>query len=190
MASGFGGVLGSPSAVLPVRYIDRQPIPSVALKRSGHGLSGRHVPGSGGWPPFASGVGPGRRPAALSVGMFNLRRDDFSAQVSCDHDPKFWFPLEVAQDGDKITDFSFGAFDPSLGGDLLTICYKKLAKIPHRCIVFGDFLSSGPSDPDAIETAKARFEGYARTMLVAYGRTIDASRVVRRREKFDLVIDT
>jgi hypothetical protein len=127
---------------------------------------------------------------SLSTDMFKIRRDDFSAQVSCDPDPKFWFRLEVAQDGDKITDFFLGAFDPSLGGDLLTICYKKVAKIPHRCIVFADFLSSGPSDPAAIETAKARFEEYAKTMLVAYGRTMHASRVVRRRDKFDLVMDT
>jgi hypothetical protein len=99
---------------------------------------------------------------SLSPDMFKIRRDDFSAQVSCDHDPKFWFRLEVTQDGDKITDFLLGAFDPSLGGDLLAICYNKIAKLPQHCIVFGDFLPSGSSDPGTIEAAKARFEGYAR----------------------------
>jgi hypothetical protein len=127
---------------------------------------------------------------SLSPDMFKIRRDDFSAQVSCDRDPKFWFRLEVTQDADKITDFLLGAFDPSLGGDLLTICYAKVAKLPQRCIVFGDFLPSGPSDPATLEAAKARFEGYTKAMLAAYRRTMHTSRVVRRREKFDLVIDT
>jgi hypothetical protein len=127
---------------------------------------------------------------SLSTSAFQIRRDDFSAQVSSDDDPKFWFRLEEAQGGDNITDFFLGAFDPSLGGELLAICYKKAEKIPHRCIVFKDFLSTGPSDPVAIETAKARIERYAKTMLAAYGRSVRGSHVVRRREKFDLVIDT
>jgi hypothetical protein len=127
---------------------------------------------------------------SLSNDMFKTRHDDFSAQVLCDHDPRFWFRLETAQDGDKITDFFLGAFDPSLGGDLLAKCYNKVAKIPHRRIIFVDFLSSGSSDPAALETAKKRFEGYAKTMLLTYGRTINVTRVMRRREKLDLVVDT
>jgi hypothetical protein len=127
---------------------------------------------------------------SLSTCTFQIRRDEFSAQVSCDQDPKFWFRLETAENRDNITDFFLGAFDPSLGGDLLATCYKKLAKKPNHKIVFGNFLPGGPSDPAAIETAKARFEGYAKTMLAVYGRSVHASHVLDRRKKFDLVIDS
>ena len=70
---------------------------------------------------------------SLSPDMFKIRRDDFSAQVSCDRDPKFWFRLEVTQDADKITDFLLGAFDPSLGGDLLTICRSEERRVGKEC---------------------------------------------------------
>jgi hypothetical protein len=120
---------------------------------------------------------------------FQVRRDQVSDQVSCDQDAKFWFRVESAEDRDNITDFSLGAFDSSLGGDLLVLCYSKIAKIPSRRIVFGNFLSSGPSDPSAIERIKTRLEGYAKTLLAAYGHSVHASHVLRRRDKIDLVID-
>jgi hypothetical protein len=119
---------------------------------------------------------------------FQVRRDQVSYQVSCDEDAKFWFRMESAEDHDNITDFSLGAFDHSVGGDLLVLCYSKIAKTPSRRIVFGDFLSSKPSDPSAIEAAKAHLEGYAKTLLAAYGQSMHASHVLRRREKLDLMI--
>jgi|ERR1700733_3083363 len=125
----------------------------------------------------------------LSGWTFKVRRDQVSDQVSCDQDAKFWFRMESAEDRDNITDFSLGAFDSTLGGDLLALCYSKIAKTPNRRIVFGNFLSSGPSDASAIETAKARLEGYAKTLLAAYGRPVHTSHMLRRREKIDLVID-
>ena len=123
---------------------------------------------------------------------FQIRRDDVSTQVSCDEDLKFWFRLEAAEGRDHITDFSLGAFDLGIGGDLLARCYKEAGKIPQRRIVFRDFMSSGPSDPAAIGTTKTRLEDYAKVMLAAYGRFPQATHIVRRperREKLDLVID-
>jgi hypothetical protein len=125
----------------------------------------------------------------LSNRTFQVRRDQVSAQVSCDQDPKFWFRVESTDERDKITDFFLGTFDAALGGDLLSICYSKIARIPNRHIVFGDFLPSGPTDPSVIEQTKARLEGYTKTLLAAYGRTVQVSQVLRRREKCDLVID-
>jgi hypothetical protein len=129
-----------------------------------------------------------------STYTFKVRRDQVSTQVSCEQDHKFWFRLEVAEGRDNITDFSLGAFDSSSGGDLLAACYKEAATIPQRCIVFLDFLSSGPTDPAGIANAKTRFEEYAKVLLGTYGRFVQASRIVRqvgpRREKLDLVIDT
>ena len=109
---------------------------------------------------------------------FQVRLDQVSAQVSCEQDPKFWFRVESTGERDNITDFFLGAFDATLGGDLLTLCYSKIAKIPNRRIVFGDFLPSGPIDPSAIETTKARLEGYTTTLLAAYGRTVHPSQVL------------
>jgi hypothetical protein len=125
-----------------------------------------------------------------STCTFRVRHDDFSAQVSCDQDPKFWFRLEVADDCDNITDFFLGAFDPNLGGDLLAMCYKKVVRSPRQRLVFGDILSSRPDNPAVIETAKARFEEYAKAMLASYGRSVHASHIARRGKKVDLVIDT
>src|SRR5580704_12465458 len=116
-------------------------------------------------------------PLSPSTWTFQVRHDDFSTQVSCDQDRMFWFRLEVAEGRDNITDFSLGAFDSSFGGDLLAACYKKAGKLPQRCIVFRDFLSSGSSDPAAIATAKTRFEEYAKVMLAAYGRSVHASHI-------------
>jgi hypothetical protein len=129
-----------------------------------------------------------------STCTFQVRHDQVSTQVSCEQDHKFWFRLEVANSRDSITDFSLGAFDSGIGGDLLALCYKKADKTPQRSIVFCDFLSSGPSDPAAITTAKTRFEEYAKVMLATYGRSVHAAHIERqlgpRREKLDLVIDT
>ena len=125
-----------------------------------------------------------------STCTFQVRHDDFSTQVSCEQDHMFWFRVEVAEGRDNITDFSLGAFDSGIGGDLLAACYKTAGKLPQRYIVFRDFLSSRSSDPEAIATAKTGFEEYTKVMLAAYGRSVHASHIVRRREKLDLVIDT
>ena len=126
---------------------------------------------------------------SLSTCTFRARYDEFSSQVSCEQDSKFWFRLEAAEGRDNVTDFFLGAFDPGLGGDLLTMCYKKLGKIPQQRLVFGDILSSRLGDSAAVDAAKTRFEEYTKAMLAAYGRSIRASHIARRREKWDLVID-
>ena len=66
--------------------------------------------------------------SSLATYTFQMRQDDFSVQVSCDQDPKFWFRLEQGQGEDIITDFFLGGFDPALGGDLLNMCYKKISR--------------------------------------------------------------
>jgi hypothetical protein len=120
---------------------------------------------------------------------FDVRHDDFSAQVSCKQDPKFWFRVELAGGEDHITDFFLGSFDPALGGDLLAMCYAKVSRVPQDRLVFDDILSSRPCDPDAIKTARGNLEAYARAMLANYGRSLRSSRIARRRGKFDLMLD-
>ena len=125
-----------------------------------------------------------------STCTFQTRHDDFSKQVSCDQDRKFWFRLEAAQGCDTITDFFLGNFDSDVGGDLLAICYRKINRVPSGRLVFGDILSSRPSDLAAVDNAKARLEEYAKMLLAGYGRSVGNARIVPRRDKLDLVIDT
>ena len=120
---------------------------------------------------------------------FKVRNDDFSMQVSCDQDSMFWFRLEIAGAQDHITDFSLGAFDPALGGDLLAMCYDRIGRIPQDQLVFDDILPSGLGSADAINNTKVNFEEYARAMLSYYGRSVRASRIVPRRGKLDLIVD-
>lgn len=121
---------------------------------------------------------------------FQARRDDFSEQVSCGQDPKFWFRLEVSKDEDAITDFFLGGFDPILGGDLLTMCYKKIGREPAAHLVFRDILASRPAGPVATDTEQRRLEEYAKAMLAWRGRILGTSCIVRHRDKLDLMIDT
>ena len=121
---------------------------------------------------------------------FRIRQDEFSVQVSCDQDPKFWFRLEVTAGSDHITDFFLGSFDPALAGDLLAMCYAKIGRLPQDQLVFNDILSSRQaSNPDAVTAVRANFEEYARAMLAYYGRSVRASRIVPRRDKLDLIVD-
>jgi hypothetical protein len=129
-------------------------------------------------------------PLSLATHTFRTRQDDFSTQVSCDQDPKFWFRLEESQGGDIISDFFLGAFDPALGSDLLTVCYKKIGRTPAAHLVFRDILASRPADPAAAATEQVRLESYTKAMLADYGRAIRMSRIVPRRGKLDLMIDT
>jgi hypothetical protein len=127
---------------------------------------------------------------SLATCTFQTRQDDFSAQVSCDQDPKFWFRLEESQGEDTITDFFIGGFDPSLGGDLLTMCYRKIGRTPAAHLVFRDVLASRPADPAAADAEQLRLEGYTKEMLAGQGRAIQTSHIVHRRGKLDLMIDT
>lgn len=124
------------------------------------------------------------------IGKFEVQSDDFSVQVCCDEDPKFWFRLELADDLDIITDFTVGAFDPALGGDLLAMCFSKIGRTPHTRLVFRDILSCRPGDPATVANAKLRFEEYAGAMFANYGCFISASHIATRLDKFDLIIDT
>jgi hypothetical protein len=120
---------------------------------------------------------------------FRLRSDEFSDQVSCDQDAKFWFRLEASEDSDNITDFFLGGFDDTLAGDLLTHCYKTLGRAPKGRIVFGNILSSRPSDATTIQSARERFADYAKQLLAGYGRSLRNAHIERRiRDKVDLVI--
>jgi hypothetical protein len=125
-----------------------------------------------------------------STCTFRTRQDEFSTQISCDQDPKFWFRLESVEGCDTITDFVLGNFGSDVGGDLLAMCYKKINRIPPDCLVFGDILSSRPSDAVTVDNAKARLEGYVKAMLAGYGRFVRTSSIVPRRNKLDLVIAT
>jgi hypothetical protein len=127
---------------------------------------------------------------SLAKCTFQTRQDDFSSQVSCGQDPKFWFRLEESQGEDIITDFFLGGFDPALGGDLLTMCYKIVGRTPAPHLVFRDVLSSRPVDPAAANAEQLRLEGYTKEMLSGQGRAIRTSRIVHRRGKLDLMIDT
>jgi hypothetical protein len=119
-----------------------------------------------------------------------IRSDDFSDQISCDEDKNFWFRIENAGDCDTITDFFLGGFDPALAGDLLVECYRKLNRKPRVRIVFGNILSSRPSDAAAIRTASERFEDAARQLLASHGRALRSAHIERRpRDKVDLVIE-
>jgi hypothetical protein len=126
-------------------------------------------------------------PSLLSCN-FHVRYDDVSVQVSCDQEPKFWFRLELADDLDIITDFTVGAFDQALGGDLLAMCFSKIGRTPHTRLVFRDILSCRPGDPATVANAKLRFEEYAGAMLANYDRYISSSHIATRLDKFDLVI--
>jgi hypothetical protein len=132
-----------------------------------------------------------RRMPALSpfVCTFQVRRDDFSAQVSCDQDTKFWFRLEETHERDDITDFFLGGFDPTLAGDLLAMCYRSIGRLPHARLVFGDILSSQLGDAHAVDAVKLRFENYAKAMLRHYGCSIGSAYTVLRRNKFALIIE-
>ena len=121
---------------------------------------------------------------------FKVQQDDFSIQVSCDQDPKFWFRLEIGEGQDRITDFFLGVFYPALGGDLLALCYNKIARDPQDQLVFSDILSSRLGNPNAIDATRVNFEKYAKAMLDHYGRRLRSSRVLQRRSKFDLILDT
>ena len=127
---------------------------------------------------------------SLATCTFQTRQDDFSVQVSCDQDPKFWFRLEGSQSEDIITDFFLGGFDSALGGDLLAMCYKKIGRTPAAHLVFRDILVSRPAHSAAAATEQAHLEGYTKSMLAGYGRAIRMSRIVHRRDKLDLMIDT
>lgn len=124
------------------------------------------------------------------VCTFQVRRDDFSAQVSCDQDTKFWFRLEETHERDDITDFFLGGFDPALAGDLLAMCYKSIGRPPRAHLVFGDILSSQPGNPHAVDNARLRFEEYTKAMLAHYGCSVGSANIASRRGKFDLIIDT
>jgi hypothetical protein len=124
------------------------------------------------------------------LSTFRARRDDFSVQISCHQDPKFWFRLEEKQERDHISDFFLGNFDPALAGDLLAMCYQTIGRSPRARLVFSDILSSKPGDPHTIDTAKRRFEDYTKAMLAYYGCSIGSAKILPRREKIDLIIDT
>jgi hypothetical protein len=121
---------------------------------------------------------------------FQVRHDDFSVQVSCKQDTKFWFRLEQAHEQDNITDFFLGGFDPALAGDLLAMCYKSIGRPPRSRLVFGDILSSQPGNPQAVDSARLRFEEYTKAMLAHYGCSVGSANIASRRGKFDLAIDT
>src|ERR1700761_9575571 len=99
---------------------------------------------------------------------FSVRLDDFSKQVSCDQDLKFWFRLEGTDKSDSITDFFLGGFDPALGGDLLILCYRVLNLEPNNRIVFRDILSSRPIDGAAIKSISTSLESYTRQLLASH----------------------
>lgn len=102
----------------------------------------------------------------------------------------FWFRLEQEPNCDKVTDFFLGAFDPTLGGDLLEACYKKIGRNPQRCLVFVDIVSSRSEYSSTVEKARAHFESCARVMLANYGISISVSKIIERRGKYDLAIET
>jgi hypothetical protein len=56
--------------------------------------------------------------------------------------------------------------------------------------VFSDILSSKPGDLHTIDTAKRHFEDYTTAMLAYYGCSIGSAKILPRREKIDLIIDT
>jgi hypothetical protein len=120
---------------------------------------------------------------------FKVRQDSFSVQVSCDQDPKFWFRLEIEEGQDQITDFFLGAFDSALGGDILAMCYAEIGRVPQDQLVFTDILSSQPSNANAVNAARAKFEEYAKGMLAHYQRSLGSSRISPRRDKFDLIME-
>lgn len=125
-----------------------------------------------------------------STYTFNTRNDDFSFQVSCDQDPKFWFRLEQGANCDRITDFFLGAFDSTLGGDLLEACYKKIGHKPQRRIVFTDIVSSRTEYSSTVDKAKTHFEECARLMLANYGLLISSANIIETLGKFNLEIET
>lgn len=120
---------------------------------------------------------------------FRSRSDEFSDQISCDQDSRFWFRLEASEDSDIITDFFLGGFDTALSGDLLAHCYRTLGKTPKGRIVFGDIMSSRPVDAAIVRSAGERFADCAKQLLAGYGRSVRGVHIERRpRDKIDLVI--
>jgi hypothetical protein len=134
-----------------------------------------------------SGRLPWRR--LFSNYTFRIRTDDFSVQVSCDQDRRFWFRLEVATEEDRVTDFCLGAFDPDLGGDLLEVCYKMHARAPGNRIVFRDVFASRAADAATIENARASLAEHAKHLLAGHGRRLFGANIeLQPGNKIDIII--
>jgi hypothetical protein len=67
-------------------------------------------------------------PASLDRLNFSSRVDEFSVQISCAEDPRFWLRLEPIA-VPKITDFFLGEFPPETGAELLARCFKLIDNI-------------------------------------------------------------
>jgi hypothetical protein len=120
---------------------------------------------------------------------FGAQLDDFSNQIFCDQDPKFWFRLEGTNTLDNITDFFLGGFDPALGGDLLILCYRTLNREPKDRIVFRDIFSSRSVDAATIKSVSKSLEVYAKQLLASYGRSMRRAHVDLWRGKVNFVIE-
>jgi hypothetical protein len=67
-------------------------------------------------------------PASLDRLNFSSQVDEFSVQISCAEDPRFWLrlaPVAVS----KITDFSLGEFPSEASAELLARCFKLIDEI-------------------------------------------------------------
>jgi hypothetical protein len=129
------------------------------------------------------------KPLQLHSGL-RVRRDDFSVQVSCDDDQKFWFRLESTDGADLVTDFTIGSFDSKLGGDLLAMCFDKIGRPPLSRLVFVDIVPSQRGDPIKIAEAQSCLEEYAAVTFARHNRSIKLARIEARQAKLDLIIET
>ena len=120
---------------------------------------------------------------------FRVQEDDWSFQISCVLDNRFWFRLEKSpKPVDVITDYFLGEFESSLGGPLLAECYRTLGRVPQSVIVFRNLLPGTTPDLDATTAVADACERYA-----AYGaqalRVLRRSDVRQRRYEIDGKID-